>query len=88
MCPNSNRFNGYTFSHEGYFEGGNSKEIHSSDTVKDCAAGCRSSDSLCVAFQFRDAGNRCWHYSNTGTGIGSLSGNVAYVKCIGNQNII
>ena len=81
-CHNSDGFIGYSFSHEGYFRGVN--QHHSADTAKECSAKCTSSGSSCVAFQFRDNSNACWTYSDTGTGIGTFAGDVAYVKCIGN----
>ena len=89
-CHNSDGFIGYSFSHEGYFAGGTYQRIYSADTAKECAAECTSTESLCVAFQFSDANGLCWHYSDTGFGIGSwlnsgiASGAVAYVKCTGN----
>ena len=83
-CHNSDGFIGYYFSHKGYFRGGTHQRINSADTAKECSAECTSSGSSCVAFQFRDNEDACWTYSDTGTGIGTADGNLAYVKCIGN----
>ena len=83
-CHNSDGFIGYSFSHDGYFRGGAHQRIYSADTAKECSAECTSGGSSCVAFQFRDNRNACWTYSDTGTGIGTVTGDVAYVKCMGN----
>ena len=88
-CHNSDGFIGYSFSHEGYFSGGTYQRIYSADTAKECSAECTSSGSSCVAFQFRDDYYKsCWTYSDTGTGIRTVAGDLAYVKCIGNEHII